>query len=385
VNDDDNVQVLDAPQITGALESITRGEIDIQIATAKRYPRDITVFMKKAETLATMNDDIAAACFYKVPRDGKKIEGPSVRFAEIIAATWGHMRIDARTVNEDERFVYAQGVAWDVQENVAIRFETRRRITNRRGERYNDDMIATTANAAAAIGLRNAVFRVIPKAFWEPIYERAKAVAIGTQETLGERRQKMLAYFVQKVGVTEDRLFAYLGVTGVDGITLQHVEDLRGLATALKDGDTKIDAVFGEPAPSEPLRRSEKAAAAPPTAPSEGSPTRDSTPPGPDATRPSPAAAPSGPGQLSKDVRISDMQYVGKPKDGVEPYYEIKGEEMVNGRPKIGRTWCTQDEQLARLAGSCEGSGALYTLTWHQAPLAGGTKPVAIVTAIAGA
>lgn len=253
--------------------SQTRGEIDVQISTAHRYPRDITRFLKQAETLSTLNDEIAGSCFYKLKRqsrDGgdKAIEGPSVRFAEIVAATWGHLRVDARTINEDDRFVYAQGVAWDLQSNVAIRFETRRRITDRNGRRYSDDMIAVTANAAAAIALRNAIFRVVPKAFWETVYQQAKAVAVGTAKTLGERRQKLLDYFTQKLGVAIEKVFAYLEVTGLDDITLAHLEDLRGLATAIKDGDTTIDAAFGpEVKPAAAKKASANGKASDPKAP----------------------------------------------------------------------------------------------------------------------
>ena len=231
------------------IESQTRGEIDIQINTAKKHPRDIATFLRKAETWATINDEIAAGCFYKLKRKSRDggtafIEGPSVRLAEIVASAYGNMRIDARTVDEDDRFVYSQGVAWDLQENVAIRFEVRRRITTNTGARFNDDMIGVTANAASAIALRNSVFRVVPKAFWEPIFEKAKAVAAGTQEQLGQRRQKMLDYFVSKLGVDKEKVFKHLEIDGVESMTVTHVETLRGLATAIKEGDTTIDKEF---------------------------------------------------------------------------------------------------------------------------------------------
>lgn len=246
---DEDVIVLTPVEPSTALaethqEIQTRGEVDMQISTAKRYPRDITRFLKQAETLATISDDIAASCFYKLKRSGKDIEGPSVRFAEIVATAWGNIRIDARTVNEDARFVYAEGVAWDLERNNAIRFGTRRRITTKNGDRYSDDMIATTANAAAAIALRNCVFRVVPKAFWEPVYEKAKEVAVGNAETLAARRQKMVDHYQRKHQVGADRLCSYLGVEGVESIGLKHVEDLRGLATALKDGDAKVEDTF---------------------------------------------------------------------------------------------------------------------------------------------
>lgn len=229
---------------TGAmLEAQTRGEIDIQVVTAKRFPRSIRAFQRDALEMATLNEQIAEQCFYALPRDGKTIEGPSARLAEIVASAWGHMRIEGRIVSEEERYVVARGTAWDMQRNVAIAYEVRRRITSSKGRRYNDDMIGVTGNAAASIALRNAVFKVIPKAYWELIYLEARKVAVGNAQTLADRRAKMLAHF-QKLGVPAARVFAQLKVAGEQDITLDHLATLKGLATAIKDGDTSVDDAF---------------------------------------------------------------------------------------------------------------------------------------------
>jgi len=230
-------------QSAGAIEQLTRGEVDVQIATAKRYPRSIKSFINTALEMATLDEETAEACFYALPRDGKTVEGPSARLAEICASAWGNMRAQARVVHEDERFVTALGQAWDIQNNVAIGFEVKRRITNRAGKKYNDDMVGVTGNAASSIALRNAVFKVIPSAFWRPIYLKCREVAVGTSETLGARRVKMLGYFL-KMGVTNDRVFAVLGVKGIEDVSLEHIATLKGLATAIKDGDTSVDEAF---------------------------------------------------------------------------------------------------------------------------------------------
>lgn len=230
----------------GALEQLTRGEIDVQIVTAKRFPRSIETFKKRALSMATLDVETAAACFYVLPRGGKNIEGPSARLAEIVASAWGHMRIEARTVSEDDRFVTARGTAWDLENNVAIAFEVRRRITDKQNHRYNDDMIGVTANAAASIALRNAVFKVVPSAFTREIYHECRRVAVGDAKTLATTRATMLEYF-QKMGVMPGRVFALLEVKGIEDITLDHVATLRGLATAIKEGETSVDEAFAEP------------------------------------------------------------------------------------------------------------------------------------------
>jgi len=255
--DPDVIEVDSGPALGGALEAQTRGEVDIQITTAKRYPRSVATFVKQATEMATLNEETAEACFYALPRDGKTIEGPSARLAEIVASAWGHMRVEARIVEETERFVTARGMAWDLQNNVAIAFEVRRRITDRKGRRYADDMVGVTGNAASSIALRNAVFKVVPSAFWRPIYLKCREVAVGNAETLANRRAKMLEYF-QKLGAPADRVFALLGVPGIEDITLTHLATLKGLATAIKEGETTVDEAFaaaagGASGPTDPV------------------------------------------------------------------------------------------------------------------------------------
>ncbi len=234
------------PNEQGSVELITRAEYDVQIATARKYPRSIASFCKEAIGLVNLNEQIADDCIYAIPRDGKIIEGPSARFAEIILHSWGHTRAGARIVDEDAKFITAQGVCHDLQSNTMITFEVKRRITNKQGKRYNDDMIAMTGNAACSIALRNAITRVIPKAFWEPIYQEARMVVMGDSMTLSSRRAVALE-LLAKFGATEEMIIKKLGVVGVEDITLDHLLVLRGIATAIKEGDTTVEQLFSEP------------------------------------------------------------------------------------------------------------------------------------------
>lgn len=228
---------------TSTVEALTRGEIDIQVATAKRFPRSLKAFKERALEMATLDQETAESCIYALPRDGRTIEGPSARLAEILASAYGHMRIEGRPVDDDGKFVTSRGTSWDIQNNVLVAFEVKRRVTGKNGRRFSDDMITVTTNACTSIALRNSVLKNIPKAFWGPIYEAAKKVAVGDATTLVNRRAAMLEYFL-KMGVINDRVFTLLGVKGVEDITLEHMAVLKGLATAIKDGDTTVDEAF---------------------------------------------------------------------------------------------------------------------------------------------
>ena len=269
-----------------ATESITRGEVDMQVSTAKRYPRSVKIAQQKALSLATIDEETAASCFYSLNRQGKSIQGPGVRLAEIIATSWGNLRCEARVVEETDRFIVAQGTCWDMETNFLARVEVRRRITNSSGKKYSDDMVGVTANAACSIAFRNAIYKVVPKALVDNIYEQAKKVAIGDASTLGQRRHKVVDRLVQ-MGATLERILHSINRESIDEIDLRDVEKLIGYGTAIKDGDSSVDQLFppvmkvsepnfvqqSQPAPQTPTN--EPATATPPADASSSAPTTD--------------------------------------------------------------------------------------------------------------
>jgi hypothetical protein len=232
---------------TSALGQIERAQIDMQIATARRYPRQLSLVKQRMLSFATLDEETAAGCFYTLPGrkggDGKPLQGPSVRLAEIALSCYQHLRAGSRIVEDDGKFITAQGVVHDLENNVVISIEVKRRVTTKTGQRYGDDMIATTGNAACSIALRNATFRVIPLALVKPVYEAAKKLAIGDSKSLVQRRAASLDHFA-KLGIAKEKVCESLGVRSPDDIQLDHLEILIGYATAIKDGDVSIDDIF---------------------------------------------------------------------------------------------------------------------------------------------
>lgn len=223
--------------------AVAKGEIDQQIATAKRYPRSIKTFIDTAIELATLDEETAGECIYALPRDGKTIEGPSARFAEILAYSWGNCRAGARTIGEDKDFVKSQGTFYDLEKNVGIQFEVSRRIVDKNGRRYKPDMIGTTANAAGSIALRNAVLKGIPKAFWNRAYQCARKVVAGDFKTLGNRRAEVFKQF-SVYGVLPEMIFSLLQIKGAEDVTLDNMVVLKGVLTAIKEGETTVEQIF---------------------------------------------------------------------------------------------------------------------------------------------
>lgn len=231
----------------GAIGAITRSEVEAQLDAAHKYKRSATKFLHEAKTLATLTQEVAESCMYSLPRGGKPITGPSVRLAEIVASAYGNLQFGARVIDTEEKEIVAQGVCWDMERNNRCTIETRRRITDSRGNRYKDDMITVTGNAAASIALRNAIFRVVPRAYVDVIYEAARKTAIGDAKSFGARREEILSRLM-KMGATKERVLLRLGKAGVEDITMEDAETLIGLGTAIKNGDIPLDEAFPEAA-----------------------------------------------------------------------------------------------------------------------------------------
>lgn len=229
-----------------------RSEHEMKVATAKRWPRSVKVFKNQTRELATLDEETAGQCFYVLPRGIKTIEGPSVRMAEIVAASWGNLSYGARVVDEDDKWITAQGICYDYEKNISASIEVRRRITDKFGQRFNDDMVQVTGRAACSIALREAIFKVVPKAFWSDILDEAKAASVGKGMTMEKQRDKCMEFW-RKAGATDAMVLGFLDRKGVEDITLDDLVMLRGLATGMKEECIGADRVLSKET-TEPIK-----------------------------------------------------------------------------------------------------------------------------------
>lgn len=235
--EDNSVTIISGSE---SLQAITSSEIMQQIATAHQFPRNLSKCLNDVESLATSSADSAADCFYALQRGGKRIEGPSIRLAEIIATSWGNLRYGSRVVGNDGKTITAQGVCHDLEKNAFVSVEVRVRITDSRGATYSEDMQTIVGNAACAKAMRNAIFKVVPMAVFSGLMDKIKDVSIGKSADLATTRAKMLDYY-GKIGVDSTTLFEFLEVGKIEEIDSDKVVLLRGLATAIKEGTTTVD------------------------------------------------------------------------------------------------------------------------------------------------
>lgn len=237
------------------VDAVERANVDSQVATAKRYPRDIRRSIDNSVVMATMNQETAQSCNYALPRGGKPITGPSVHLAKIIVSNWGNMRTEAKVVQITDKQVISRGTCWDLETNVASAFEVRRSIIGKNGQRFSEDMITVTGNAANSIAYRNAVFAVIPKAITDRVYYAAQRFITGDlsdSDKLLKVKTGIINNFKNSYGITEEEVVKMCGKQTVNQIGADEISMLMGTIQALKDGDTTVDELM------KPIRESKE-------------------------------------------------------------------------------------------------------------------------------
>lgn len=229
-----------------SLAVLNKGEVESQIATAKQYPRNLAQFKENTIAMATIDKETAEECLYALPRGSKTIEGPSVRLAEIALSQYGNCLAMAEPIGEDDKYVYALGMVRDLENNIAVKVVTKRKILDKKGKRYNDDMVQVTAMAACAIAFRNAIFKVIPASFIRPAYQQARKMVRGDAKSLKSTRQGALATMAA-LGVSKERVLNVLGRGAVEEIDGDDIVKLRGLYNSVRNGEVDIETAFPEP------------------------------------------------------------------------------------------------------------------------------------------
>jgi hypothetical protein len=236
--------VLQSPN-QSLVATMLRAEIDTLVTTARTYPRSIDRAVKMLKSIVTLDATSALECIFALPRGGKPIRGASIRFAEAALASWGNAMVQAAVthIDREEKVVIAEGSYRDLETNVMTRSSVRRRISDKHGRIFTDDLIIVTGNAACSIARRNAILAGIPKPVWRAAYEAVEATIAGNAQTLSATRESAVKAFAM-YGVKPEQVFAALGVAGIEDVQLDHVITLRGMYSAIKNEEATVEEVF---------------------------------------------------------------------------------------------------------------------------------------------
>ena len=238
----DGVSITDQPGFN--IES----SIDKDVITARAFPRDVHKCVKNIEMTIAMSPEVAASCYYTVPRAGKSITGASIRLAEICSSFWGNMQSGTRIVSNNGKSVVVEGWCLDLETNAKVSHEVSRGIVNKKGEPYSTDMQNTTIAAASAIAFRNVIFKTIPRVFIDQALQTAMNIAVmtRTQEEFEKNRKKMFEV-LEHLGVRVANIFTFFGKSSIQEFEVEDMRMISGVRTSIKEGMLKAEEAFALP------------------------------------------------------------------------------------------------------------------------------------------
>jgi len=236
---------LDAEVLPPAMASVLeKAQVDTQIEMAHRYPRSIARFTRDAVDMAIIDEEIAESCLYSRPvGGGKNADGMSIRMAEIVSANYENLVSGARIIEQTDRYVVAQGVAWDMQKNVRMTSDWKESTVGKDGHPYSERQRALIAQVAQAKARRNAIFGVVPRALCKPIEKAVRDLLFGDGKSLDKRRE-LAKGWIMKLGIDPERVYHALKISGIEELGAKQLETLTGLRTGIKDGETTVDEAF---------------------------------------------------------------------------------------------------------------------------------------------
>ena len=78
----ESVEIVQTSYDMETLEASQRAEYDIQIATAKKYSRNLPRVKENCIAIIIMDKNTAESCRYALPRGGRSLTGPSVHLSQ---------------------------------------------------------------------------------------------------------------------------------------------------------------------------------------------------------------------------------------------------------------------------------------------------------------
>jgi hypothetical protein len=256
-------------QATAIEQSRAVAEVQAAVVVAQQCPRSITRAQAQMRESCAQTG-LAERAFYRFPRSGQTVSGPSVHLARELARTWGNVQYGVAELRRDDATGYSemQAWAWDVETNTrsASIFVVPHKRDTRDGVKPLVDMRDIYENNAnnGARRLRECIFSILPPWFVEDAKERCAAtLKDGGGKPLAQRIADAIKAF-EGLGVAVDQLEQKLGRKS-DRWTEHDVAQLTVTFRSLQRGEVTVDEEF----PQQRVTAAEIAAQAPAPAPAQ--------------------------------------------------------------------------------------------------------------------
>ncbi len=242
---------------TMASAAMVRAQVEARYAMARQFPRDL-MEMRDKLLKACERPRFAEVAIYRKPI-GKGIEGPSIRLAEEAARCMTNIFPDSEVLYDDREKRIIKVTATDLENNLTyattiVVTKTVERSSVPRGQqarsqRYNskgeqvfevdatDDDTLNKVNQLTSKALRTLILRLVPGDILEDAMDACYSTRAAKYKDDPHAAIKNMCDAYGKAGIPVKQIAEYLG-HAVDQSTLEEVDQLRSLYTAIKDGET---------------------------------------------------------------------------------------------------------------------------------------------------
>ena len=202
--------------------------------------------------------DFAKVAFYSKPAGREKIEGLSIRFAELALQLMRNVSVDTSPEMEDDLSIHYRMTVVDLESNVPMSetFKVEKTVerrsvkdddtvlsqrTNSSGEKVflipaTEDQINTKLAAQKSKVRRTLILALVPAEVRAQCLARCKAVAADGDKQDPQAATKGIVSAFLSIGVDVPDLKEYLGHSPAS-LVAKEIEDLRGIFACVRDGE----------------------------------------------------------------------------------------------------------------------------------------------------
>lgn len=232
---------------TEAMVSRQAQEVQMAMYVAKNFPRDtydaFQRIMKECERKL-----VAENAVYQYPKGGQKVQGPSIRLAEVIARNWGNIDYGIIELDQKDGESSMMAYAWDLETNTrqtkifTVKHERKAKgKTNKLTD--SRDVYELTANMGTR-RMRACILGIIPGDIVDAAVQKCNDTLInGQKEPLEDRLRKALDAFKKDFGVTKEMIEDAFQLN-LDAFTEHDFVKLGRIYTSIREGVGKKEDFF---------------------------------------------------------------------------------------------------------------------------------------------
>lgn len=202
-------------QGTAVEQSRAIAEVQAAVVVAQQIPRDVGAAQREMMRSCGQKS-LAEKAFFRFPRGGQTISGPSVQLARELARCFGNIQYGITELRRDDSFGQSEmlAFAWDIQTNT--RSSTTFIVPHRRDKRGGAeqlidqrDIYENNANNGAR-RLREMIFAILPGWYTEDAVAACYETLAGDTKDLPQRIGQCVESF-HKLGVRSSQLVQKIG------------------------------------------------------------------------------------------------------------------------------------------------------------------------------